>query len=144
MYVSFCVRHQPIAEAFAKRNLALELQRERRRVYRAAAELAAIRIRLLVLEIKCQLHLLQRAIAARENMRREFLTTSEDNKYLISVPAPTPRPASNHSHEIAREVGKAELPHPTATPKTEGRRGGRSVHGDHRAVTGEFLKYKRL
>lgn len=59
-----------------------------------------------------------------------------------SVPAPTPSPASNHSHERAGEVGKAKLPHPTATPKTQGHRGGRSVHGGHRAVTSEFLIYK--
>ena len=48
-------------------------------------ELAAIRRRkpLLALQIKRRTHLLQQAIAARKNMRREFLTTSEDNRYLI-------------------------------------------------------------
>jgi len=57
------------------------------------------------------------------------------------VPAPTPRPASNHGHDRAGEVAKAKYPHPTATPKTKGSRGGRSVHSGHRAVAGEFLIY---
>ena len=65
--------------------MAIELQRDWRRVSRAAAEraaieneLAAIRRRklLLVLQIK-------RAIAERVNTRGEFLTTLEDNRYLI-------------------------------------------------------------
>ena len=90
----FSARHRVNAEAFTKRCLAIELQRERRRVSRAAAERAAIqnelaairrRIWLLVLQVKHRTHLLQRAIAARENLRREFLTTSEDNRYLIIV-----------------------------------------------------------
>jgi len=86
----FSVRHQLIAEAFAKRNLAIELQRDWCRVSRAAAEQAAIqnefaairRKSLLILQIKCRTHLLQRAIAATENMRRELLTTLEENRYL--------------------------------------------------------------